>query len=48
MNVLHPAEQLIQKELVMLWREIIVRFNYLMEIRLHQFKDYVYVPEFPP
>lgn len=48
MNVLHPSEQLIQEELMMFWCKIIVRFYDLMEIRLHQFKDYIDVLEFPP
>ena len=48
MNVLHSTEQLVQEELVMLCCQIIICFYYLMEIRLHQLKDYIYVPEFSP
>lgn len=44
-DVLHAAEQLVQEELVVLGREVVVGLDYLVEVGLHELEDDVNVAE---
>ena len=46
-HILEPAQQLVEEELVVLRREVVVGLDDLVQIRLHQLEDHVDVPELP-
>jgi hypothetical protein len=48
MYVLESTEKLVKEKLVMLRCEIIIRSDDLMEIRLHELENNIYILELPP
>jgi hypothetical protein len=48
MDVLERTEKLVKEKLVMLRCEIIIRSDDLMEIRLHELENNIYILELPP
>ena len=46
-HILEPAQQLVEEELVVLRREVVVGLDDLVQIRLHQLEDDVDVAELP-
>ena len=48
MYVFQSSKQLIQEKLIMLWCQVIVSLYNLVQIRLHEFKNNIYIPELPP
>lgn len=48
MYVFQSSKQLIQEKLIMLRGQVIVSLYNLVQIRLHEFKNNIYIPELPP
>lgn len=48
MDVLESTEKLVKEKLVMLCCEVIIRSDDLMEIRLHELENNIYILELPP
>lgn len=48
MYVFQSSEQLIQEELIMFWSQVIISLYNLVQIRLHEFENNIYVLELSP
>lgn len=47
MHVLESTNKLIQEKSVMLWSQVIICFDHLMQVRLHELKDNIDIFELP-
>jgi hypothetical protein len=47
MDVLESTKELVQEKTVMLWSQVIICFDHLMQVRLHELKNNIDISELP-